>query len=192
MSNKNFFWLFVLVYVSSCGGDYLPRPLGYNRIDLPKRSFETLIGSYPYLLEVPVAATVEQDSFNIDQEAWINLNYRDMGAKVHLTYLPLGVKGGDMKMVLNDAINLTAKHQVKAYGIEESILLTPKGYTAVVAELSGEVPTQFQFFITDSTNHFLRGALYFNTAMKNDSLAPVIEHIKIDMTHLINTLQFKK
>jgi gliding motility-associated lipoprotein GldD len=192
MSNKNFFWLFVLVYVSSCGGDYLPRPLRYNRIDLPKRSFETLIGSYPYLLEVPVAATVEQDSFNIDQEAWINLNYRDMGAKVHLTYLPLGAKGGDMKMVLNDAINLTAKHQVKAYGIEESILLTPKGYTAVVAELSGEVPTQFQFFITDSTNHFLRGALYFNTAMKNDSLAPVIEHIKIDMTHLINTLQFKK
>jgi gliding motility-associated lipoprotein GldD len=62
----------------------------------------------------------------------------------------------------------------------------------VVAELSGEVPTQFQFFVTDSTDHFLRGALYFNTAMKNDSLAPVIEYIKVDMIHLINTLEFKK
>ena len=192
MSNKNFIWLFILAFVSSCGGDYLPRPLGYNRIDLPERAFETLNGSYPYFFEVPEAVTVEKDSFNIDQAAWINLNYREMGAKVHLTYLPLGTEGGDIKMVLNDAINLTAKHQIKAYGIEESILLTPKGYTAVVAELSGEVPTQFQFFITDSTNHFLRGALYFNTAMKNDSLAPVIEHIKIDMTHLINTLEFKR
>ncbi|WP_332913198.1 hypothetical protein [Algoriphagus boritolerans] len=59
-----------------------------------------------------------------------------------------------------------------------------------MAELSGEVPTQFQFFVTDSTDHFLRGALYFNTAMKNDSLAPVIEHIKIDMTHLMNSVKF--
>jgi gliding motility-associated lipoprotein GldD len=89
-------------------------------------------------------------------------------------------------------VNLTAKHQIKAYGIEESIMMTPKGYTGVVAELSGEVPTQFQFFVTDSTNNFLRGALYFNTALKNDSLAPAIEYIKIDMAHLINTLEFKK
>lgn len=192
MSVKNLTWIFVLLLASSCGGDYLPRPLGYNRIDLPERAFETLGEAYPYLLEVPQAASVEQDSFNIDQKAWINLNYRQMGAKVHLTYLPLGKKNDDVKMILNDAINLTAKHQIKAYGIEESILLTPKGYTAVVAELSGEVPTQFQFFVTDSTTHFLRGALYFNTALKNDSLSPVIEHIKIDMTYLINSVEFKK
>lgn len=192
MSVKNLTWIFVLLLASSCGGDYLPRPLGYNRIDLPERAFETLGEAYPYFLEVPQAASVEQDSFNIDQKAWINLNYRQMGAKVHLTYLPLGKKNDDVKMILNDAINLTAKHQIKAYGIEESILLTPKGYTAVVAELSGEVPTQFQFFVTDSTTHFLRGALYFNTALKNDSLSPVIEHIKIDMTYLINSVEFKK
>jgi gliding motility-associated lipoprotein GldD len=61
-----------------------------------------------------------------------------------------------------------------------------------VAELSGEVPTQFQFYVTDSTHHFLRGALYFNTAVKNDSLAPIIEYIKSDMMHLINTLEFKQ
>ena len=68
--------------------------------------------------------------------------------------------------------------------------MTPEGYTGVVAELSGEVPTQFQFFVTDSTDHFLRGALYFNTAMKNDSLAPVIEYIKVDMAHLMNSVKF--
>ena len=77
-----------------------------------------------------------------------------------------------------------------AYGIEEGILVTPQGYTGVVAELEGEVPTQFQFFVTDSTQHFLRGALYFNTAMKNDSLAPVIEYIKADMAHLMNSVKF--
>jgi gliding motility-associated lipoprotein GldD len=99
-------------------------------------------------------------------------------------------KNTKFEKLSNDAFKLTAKHQIKAYGIEEGVLITPNGYTAVVAELSGEVPTQFQFFVTDSTGHWLRGALYFNTAMKNDSLAPIIEFIKIDMTHLMNSVKF--
>jgi gliding motility-associated lipoprotein GldD len=58
--------------------------------------------------------------------------------------------------------------------------------------LSGEVPSQFQFYITDSTRHFLRGALYFPTATKNDSLAPIINYIKQDMIHLLNTTRWKE
>jgi hypothetical protein len=37
----------------------------------------------------------------------------------------------------------------------------------------------------------LRGALYFRTATANDSLAPVIEYIKADMIHLLNTLEWE-
>jgi gliding motility-associated lipoprotein GldD len=184
--------LIFLVFLFSCSQDYLPKPRGYNRIDLPERGFQVLEAETPYTFEHSKNAQVEPDSFNLAEKSWINLNYTQLGGKVHLTYFPLDTKGKDIKLVVTDAINLTAKHQIKAYGIEESVLLTPKGYTGVVAELSGEVPTQFQFFVTDSTDHFLRGALYFNTAMKNDSLAPVIEYIKVDMIHLINTLEFKK
>jgi gliding motility-associated lipoprotein GldD len=182
----------LLVFSFSCSQDYLPKPRGYNRIDLPERGFQALEEETPYTFEYSKNARVEPDSFNLAEKSWINLNYTQLGGKIHLTYFPLDTKGKDIKLVVTDAINLTAKHQIKAYGIEESVLLTPKGYTGVVAELSGEVPTQFQFFVTDSTDHFLRGALYFNTAMKNDSLAPVIEYIKVDMIHLINTLEFKK
>lgn len=184
--------LILLVFSFSCSQDYLPKPKGYNRIDLPEREFQNLESETPYTFEHSKNARIEADSFNLSEKSWINLNYTQLGGKVHLTYFPLDTKGKDIKLVVTDAINLTAKHQIKAYGIEESVLLTPKGYTGVVAELSGEVPTQFQFFVTDSTDHFLRGALYFNTAMKNDSLAPVIEYIKVDMIHLINTLEFKK
>jgi gliding motility-associated lipoprotein GldD len=189
--NRNFLMPAFLLLFYSCGGDFLPKPKGYNRIDLPERGFALLDEDKPYLFEYSKNASVEPDSFNLAEKNWINLNYRELGGKVHLTYLPLDSKGKDLKTVMNDAINLTAKHQIKAYGIEESVLLTPKGYTGVVAELSGEVPTQFQFFVTDSTSNFLRGALYFNTSMKNDSLAPVIEYIKVDLIHLINTLEFK-
>ncbi|MEL7006811.1 MAG: hypothetical protein AAFN93_29405 [Bacteroidota bacterium] len=77
---------------------------------------------------------------------------------------------------------------MKAYAIEEKILVLKSGNVASVTELEGEVPSQFQFHITDSTNHFLRGALYFKTASKNDSLAPAIEYIKADIVHMLNTL----
>jgi gliding motility-associated lipoprotein GldD len=192
MINRNFISFTLLFLLVSCGGDYLPKPKGYNRIDLPERGFQSLDDDLPYFFEHSVNAKVEQDSFNLADKTRINLNYQSLGGKIHLTYFALDTEGKDIKTVINDVINLTAKHQIKAYGIEESMMVTPKGYTGVVAELSGEVPTQFQFFVTDSTKNFLRGALYFNTAMKNDSLAPAIEYIKVDMIHLINTLEFKK
>jgi gliding motility-associated lipoprotein GldD len=182
--------IFFLV-LTGCGGDFLPKPKGYNRIDLPSHEFCQIDAELPYAFEHSVHAQIEPDSFNLAERNWINLNYAELGGKVHLTYLSLDTKGKDLRKVLQDAITLTAKHQIKAYGIEESVMLTPRGYTGVVAELSGEVPTQFQFFVTDSTSHFLRGALYFNTATKNDSLAPVIEYIKMDMAHLMNTLKFR-
>ena|SRR5690554_1659767 len=180
-----------LLLLFACGGDYLPKPKGYNRIDIPAHDYTLLTNDLPYQFEYSLYSQVEPDSFNLDEETWINLNYSGLEAKVHLTYKPVQGNQENLKAYLNDAFSLTSKHQVKAYGIEEGVLKTPKGYTGLVAELSGEVPTQFQFFVTDSTTNFLRGALYFNTAVKNDSLAPIIEYIKVDMMHLINTLEFK-
>lgn len=190
--NKLSVGLFLILGLFSCEQTWLPKPPGYNRIDLPPHSYQQLGAEYPYLFEFSEASKVEQDSFNLGEKTWINLHYPELGAKVHLTYKRIDGKNVDFKRLSNDAFKLTAKHQVKAYGIQEGVLLTPNGYTAVVAELKGEVPTQFQFFVTDSTAHFLRGALYFNTAMKNDSLAPVIEYIKIDMTNLMNSVKFKE
>ncbi|AMQ55581.1 gliding motility lipoprotein GldD [Algoriphagus sanaruensis] len=188
---RKFFWFIaVVVVLSSCEKNWLPRPTGYNRIDLPAHDYQQLPEGYPYQMDVSKYSIVEPDSFNLQEKAWINLNYQEFGAKVHLTYKRIDGKDVDFKTLSNDAFKLTAKHQIKAYGIDEGVLITPNGYSAVVAELTGEVPTQFQFFVTDSTKHFLRGALYFNTATKNDSLAPVIEYIKIDMTHLMNSVKF--
>jgi gliding motility-associated lipoprotein GldD len=92
---------------------------------------------------------------------------------------------------LDDAYRLTAKHQIKAYAINEVVTKTTSGKTAVIAELEGEVPSQFQFTVTDSIHNFMRGALYFETKVANDSLLPAIEYMKYDMMHLINTLSWK-
>ena len=189
---KRFFPLaFLVLLCLGCESNWLPKPPGYNRIELPRHEYQRLEQGYPYQLDFSTHSRVEADSFNLGEKEWINLNYKEFGAKVHLTYKKID-QSTDFKTLSNDAFNLTAKHQIKAYGIEEAILLTPNGYVAVVAELSGEVPTQLQFFVTDSTSNFLRGAVYFNSALKNDSLAPIIEYIKLDMAHLINSVNFGK
>jgi gliding motility-associated lipoprotein GldD len=194
MSTNSLFLLaaaFVLA-LTSCGGssDYVPKPRAYNRIDLPEHTYRALPDSFPYAFEYSSHARIKPDTSWIAERYWINLYYPELDANVQLTYKPVEGSEKKLKEHLRDAYKLTAKHQIKAYAIEETVLTTPSGKTAVVEELSGEVPSQFQFFITDSTRHFLRGALYFRTATQNDSLEPVIEYVKKDIIHLLNTLEW--
>jgi gliding motility-associated lipoprotein GldD len=183
--------LVLVLGTAACQSNFMPKPKGFNRIDLPDPAFSVLEGTFPYSFEHSKYARVEPDTFNPNEKTWINLHYPEWEARVHLTYKPVDGQRSTLKAYLDDALSLTSKHQIKAYGIDEMVVRNTAGLTGLVAELSGEVPTQFQFFVTDSTSHFLRGALYFNTAVRNDSLAPIIEFIKADVMHLINTLEFE-
>jgi gliding motility-associated lipoprotein GldD len=174
----------------ACGSDYLPKPKGYNRIDLPEASYQALPDSFPYQFEHSKHAKLLRDSSWITERYWINLFYPEMGASIQITYKQ--VTDSIVREYLSDSYKLTAQHNVKAYAIEESILELPSGLFASFTELEGEVPTQAQFHVTDkdSSEHFLRGALYFRTATKNDSLAPVITYLKNDIIHLLTTLEW--
>jgi gliding motility-associated lipoprotein GldD len=185
----NLFFGFLTLLLLACESDYLPKPKGYNRIILPEVTYQQLADTLPYTFEYSSHAQVLDDTSWISERYWINLYYPYFGANVQLTYKPIN-RDSVMEEYLNDSFRLTAKHNVKAYAIEEKILFLQSGNVATVSELSGEVPSQFQFHMTDSINHFLRGALYFNTSTKNDSLAPSIEFIKNDMVHMLNTLQW--
>lgn len=175
-----------------CTKEYLPKPLGYNRLLLPKPAYHSLPDTLPYTFEYSVHARLLADTSWISERFWIEVYYPNIKANVHITYKKIENNEQLLKEFMNDAYVLTAKHQIKAYAIDEVIIKTPSGKTAVVAELDGEVPSQMQFTITDSTQNFLRGALYFNTKVNNDSLQPAIEYVKNDIMHLINSFDWKK
>jgi gliding motility-associated lipoprotein GldD len=175
---------------TACDREYLPKPLGYNRLDLPEPGYRLLPDTFPYRFEYSKHARLLDDSSAINERYWIEIYYPLLKSNVHITYKPLKQNGRLLKEYLDDAYKLTAKHQIKAYAINEAITKTPSGKTAVIAELEGEVPSQFQFTITDSSTHFLRGALYFNTQVQNDSLAPAIDYMKKEIMHMINTFEW--
>jgi gliding motility-associated lipoprotein GldD len=179
-----------LLALTGCNEDYSPKPKGYNRIDLPEPAYQPLQQQHPYHFEYSKYAKVLQDSSGIAQPHWIDLYYPRFQANVQLTYRPIHNNPKAFAAMVEDARKLTSKHQIKAYAIEESEIRTPTGLKASVFELEGEVPSQFQFYVTDTTHHFFRGALYFRTATANDSLAPVINYLKKDIIHLLNTLKW--
>lgn len=184
--------------MTACGGsnrndtDYKPKPTGYNRIDLPPPTYQPLTEKHPYFFEYSNQAVIKADTFRGAEPHWIYVHYPQFKADVQLTYKPLAGNKQLLMGLIADAHKLAAKHNIKAYSIEEMTMKTPSGKIVAVMELDGEVPSQFQFYTTDSTKHYLRGALYFNTAIANDSLAPVIEYVKKDIVHLLNTLEWRK
>lgn len=179
------------LFLFSCERDYLPKSAGYNRLELPPAAYQPLPDSLPYFFEYSKHAKLLKDTSWIRERYWVEIYYPTLKADVHVTYKNLNNNKQLLKELLNDAYVLTSKHQIKAFAIDEAIVKTPKGYTAVVAELQGDVPSQFQFTITDSTTNFLRGALYFNTKVNNDSLQPAIEFMKKEIMHMINTVEWK-
>ena len=178
------------IILTGCDREYLPKPLGYNRLELPEPAYRSLPDTLPYSFEYSKHATLLRDTSVINERYWVEIYYPEIKSNIHITYKPLRGSNKLLKEFMDDAYTLTAKHQIKAYAINEVITVTPSGKTAVIAELEGEVPSQFQFTVTDSTRNFLRGALYFNTKVQNDSLAPAIEYMKRDMMHIINTLEW--
>ena len=184
------FFLIALLF-SACTRDYQPKPKGYNRLILPGQDYRLSPDSLPYQFEYSTHARLLRDSSWFSEKHWVEIYYPELKANLHITYKQLNNREDFLKELLDDSYNLTSKQQIKATGIDELIVVTPSGKTAVIAEIAGEVPSQFQFTITDSSRNFLRGALYFNTRVQNDSLSPAIDFMKKETLHFINTLQWR-
>ena len=82
------------------------------------------------------------------------------------------------------------KHVIRADQIVENYIQKPK-CQGIYYELDGSTATNAQFYVTDSTQHFLRGSLYFNVKTNQDSIAPVLKFLKEDMIRLIETIHWE-
>ena len=186
------FLVFVVLLSYSCGKrEYLPKPKGYNRIDLPPQEYRLLPDSFPYSFEYSTLASLKRDSSWIAERYWLHIYYPYFDADIQVTYKPVLDQDTLLQGYYFDSYRLTSKHNIKAYSIEEMIMELPNGNFASISVLEGEIPSQYQFHVSDSINHFLRGALYFKTSTANDSLAPIIDYLEQDIYHLLNTLEWR-
>ncbi len=186
--------LVIFFLLDSCNSPYVPKPEGYFKINFPEKKYITFNEpGYPYTFEYPVYAKVSKDSsfFGDTPENpwWINIEFPQFDANIYVSYKAIGKN--KLQKLIDDAFNLTNKHTIMATAIDDSLIITPNNIHGMFFKVSGEVATANQFFLTDSTKNFLRGALYFNATPNEDSLKPVNDFIVKDMQHLINTFNWK-
>ena len=189
--NKLLLILIITVFTISCKQEYTPKPRGYFRIDLPEKEYKKSPSILPYSFEVPTNSLIVRNKKSEKGIYWINIEYPQYKATIYLTYDDIN-KQNSVDKLIDDSRTFVYKHTIKADAIIENLYVnSDKKVYGIKYDIKGNAASNIQFFLTDSTKHFLRGALYFNVTPNKDSLAPVIKYIDTDIIHLIETLEWK-
>ena len=170
--------------------NYLPKPRGFFRIDMPEKSYVGVDTLEKYRFECPQYALVTPDPYSPDEKNWVNVEMPQFKGSIHLTHKAVN---GNLGEYLEDVHTMVVKHLQKANGVRDSLIANDDHRVyGLLIEMDGKgVATPLQFYLTDSTKNFVRGALYFNFKPDNDSMQPVINFIRQDIDHLIETLEWK-
>ncbi len=179
-----------IVLISGCKKKYTPKPRGYFRIDLPEKKYQKLEGNYPFVFDHLENTIIKNDSTRLLNKYWMDIEYPYINGKIHISYLPVK---NNLNQIIEDTRKLAYKHSIKADAINERMFIKPeKKVYGILYEIEGNAASSMQFFITDSIKHYVRGALYFNTEPNKDSLAPVLNYVKKDITLLIESFEWKE
>lgn len=211
---KSFYPLLIgsCLLLISCNNPYTSKKKGYFKIDFPERQYVKFEEKgFPYSFEYPAYAKIIKDSTYFDQDTlnpyWINIDFPKFGGKIFLSYKAIGgrstykIKQANgtyrdsigmnvFDFMVNDAFKLTNKNEVLASSIKDSLFHTANGITGVFFRVGGNAATAKQFFMSDTTKNFFRGALYFDVTPNADSLKPVHDFLQKDIDHLINTFRW--
>jgi gliding motility-associated lipoprotein GldD len=190
--------LSLLILCNACKEEIIatPKPRAFPRVIYPTKAYQKLGVNYcKFTFDYPKYAKIQQDTAFFGEKpvnpCWFDVYYPDFDARIYCSYYPIDKKNTIQKLT-KDAFELAGKHNIKANYIDELPIKKPNGVSGFVFDIQGSVASPFQFYLTDSTKHFFRGSLYFNTQSRQDSLAPVANFIKTDVMQMVNTFEWNK
>jgi len=179
--------LLILVVFISCKDDLLPKPKAFLDLDFPEAVYVETHLNCPYSFDVNSIAKLVTPRGS--KPCWINLTYPKLNASVFITYQEVH---NNLDSLLMDSQKLPLQHTIKADFIEGDVYLNPDHNTyGMFYSIDGDAASQAQFYITDSTKHFLTGSLYFNQKPNFDSIMPAASYIKSDIKRLMESLKWK-
>ncbi len=187
MSKKNLLFSFTIILAFtfySCKNDVLPKPSAYLRLDYPEAQYISHKDGCPFTFDVNTNAIIKQKS-----DCSFEINYPKMKATVYLNYKPVN---NNIDNLLRDAQKLTYKHVIKADDIlEQPYINRDNKVYGMFYNVGGNAATNTQFYVTDSTKHFVAGSVYFYAKPNFDSIMPAASYLKNDMQNLMESLKWK-
>ena len=186
---KLVFLLGLMMVLGACTKATTPKPYGYYRITTPDTAyvdFHSRYPNYPYTFALSQNAVVQPRA---EEPYWINIWYPSLDATIHCSYKPVR---DNLRELTEDALEFVYRNASFANAIPEREYAHPEAHVyGVLFDLEGNTASSCQFFVTDSTRHFLRASVYCNCLPNADSLAPVYEYLRKDVVRMVETLEWK-
>jgi gliding motility-associated lipoprotein GldD len=186
---KYIYIIISILILSACKERFSPKPNGYLRIHLEEKT-QTIFNSTqcPFSFHAPSYWETHNKSLE-ENSCWIDLDYSNQKATIHLTYKTIS---NNVFELIEESRTMVYKHTLKADEIAEKRYQNNINNTyGTLYDIYGETASSVQFHLTDSADHFLRGALYFAVTPNQDSLRPIINYLREDIIHIMETLEWK-
>lgn len=198
MNKTIIFLIFSSVILAIAGCEetvYSPKPRAFPRVIYPERDYQQFTESFcDFTFTYPTYARVQQDTLFFDEKpahpCWFDLNFPDFNARLYCTYYPID-KVNTFEKLREDTYRMSSKHIVKANAIDEIPVENDHQTGGFMFRYKGPTATPLSFFLTDTTDNYLNGALYFRSRPRPDSLAPVLEFIQQDVEKMIASFEWK-
>lgn len=164
----------------------MPRPRAYPRVEYPEKKYVQYESpGCPFTFGYPVYAEIK----NRDETCWFDLFMPVFKARIHCSYLPIK-NSEEFDDFVQDAFAIADRINGRANYMEDSRIQNEYGISGVRLEWSGPAASPVHFFLTDTTHHFFKAALYFEAKVQPDSLAPIVKFIKEDIDYMISTFNW--
>jgi gliding motility-associated lipoprotein GldD len=172
------------ISLNSCKEEVLPKPKAQLRLEYPEPSYNVISTDCPFIFDTSVDTKVI-----VNDKCWVNIDYAKLKASINMTYRPVD---NNLKELFLEAEKLTFNHTIKADGIS-SVPYSNKEHKVYgsIFEVSGNAASPIQFHVTDSSSHFITGAVYFNVQPNYDSIKPAINYLQKDIIRMIESMQWK-
>lgn len=187
----------IVLIVSGCKEAPIPvpKPRMYPRVDFPEHTYQQYSDiNCDFKFEYPVYATISQGKYQYEGQAandcWFNMEIKDLNAAIYCDYTPIESQS-EFGNLIQDAFKIVGKHNIKANYREEDIIQNDQGVGGLLFSIKGPVATPYQFFLSDTTEHFFRASLYFNSKVNPDSMKIIHDFVKEDIDHIIKTFEWK-
>ncbi|WP_375239377.1 gliding motility lipoprotein GldD [Aurantibacter sp.] len=185
---------FLLSFLVACQEDITPKPKAQLRLSYPDATYKTKDANLPFNFDINTFSdTLKISKIRGDKESIaVNIEYPRLKGTIYLTYKPVNKSAENLKKYLIDAQNFTQEHTKKADDIvEQPYINKERKVYGMFYEVGGNAASQSQFYVTDSTNHFLTGSLYFYAKPNYDSILPAAHYLKNDIQKLMETITWK-
>lgn len=193
MIQKLTYLLLGLLLLNSCAEDPVPKPKGYLRLEYPEATYKSYNKQLPFSFERnTLSDTVKIKTIPNDPSSFgLNLEYEKLKGTIYLTYKTI-YNEEELTKFLKDAQNFTQEHTRKADEIVEQVYDNKERKVyGMFYEVGGNAASQSQFYVTDSTKHFLTGSLYFYAKPNYDSILPAANYLQKDIKHIMETVEWK-